>query len=128
MADKQIVELDELKAIVRDGLANHTGEFANPWIFKGNYSHELLADILNDIMASERLFKNLSQLLIKERLERGIYELERLEYIPQMHGDWQKVIDDRITKLESELASLENQIKVRNRQRAEQRANLREEK
>lgn len=52
----------------------------------------------------------LNQLLIKERLERGIYELERLEYIPQMHGDWQKVIDDRITKLESELASLENQL------------------
>lgn len=70
----------------------------------------------------------LNQLLIKERLVRGIYELERLEYIPQMHGDWQKVIDDRITKLESELASLENQIKVRNRQRAEQRANLREDK
>lgn len=51
-----------------------------------------------------------NQLLIKERLVRGIYELERLEYIPQMHGDWQKVIDDRITKLESELASLENQL------------------
>ncbi len=52
-----------LKRAVLDGLSNHTGEFANPWIFKGSYSHELLADILNDIMASERLFKNLQNLI-----------------------------------------------------------------
>ncbi len=100
MADKQIVELDELKAIVRDGLANHTGEFANPWIFKGNYSHELLADILNDIMASERLFKNLSQLLIKERLA-------VLRKILSEHDENGQHLGNDI---EDEIANLENQL------------------
>lgn len=37
------------------------------------------------------------------RLERGIYELERLQYIPQMFGDWENVIDDRIATLRKEL-------------------------
>ena len=55
--------LEEVKEAVKDGLSNHSGEFANPWIFKGSYSHELLADILNDIMNSERLFKNLEKLI-----------------------------------------------------------------
>lgn len=50
---------EQIRKAVKDGLSNHAGEFANPWIFKKSYSHEELADILNDIMASERLFKNL---------------------------------------------------------------------
>ena len=58
--DKAISE--KLRDAVRDGLANHTGEFANPWIFTKNYRHEELAQILEDIMNSERLFKNLLQL------------------------------------------------------------------
>lgn len=73
--------LGEIKAVVRDGLANHTGEFANPWIFKGSYSHELLADILNDIMASERLFKNLTNLiqtLEKKAYENGLHDGEQV--------------------------------------------------
>lgn len=53
---------EQIRKAVKDGLSNHTGEFANPWIFKKSYSHEELADILNDIMASERLFKNLEAL------------------------------------------------------------------
>lgn len=73
--------IDKIKETVRDGLANHTGEFANPWIFKGSYSHELLADILNDIMASERLFKNLQQLLDeaykKGYIDGGIAEITK---------------------------------------------------
>ena len=72
-----------LKRAILDGLSNHTGEFANPWIFKGSYSHELLADILNDIMASERLFKNLQNLIdqhTKTMCERArIDELERIK-------------------------------------------------
>lgn len=50
---------EELRKAVRDGLSNHTGEFVNPWMFRKNYSHEELTDMLDDIMAGERLFKNL---------------------------------------------------------------------
>lgn len=53
----------------------------------------------------------------QEKLEQKIFNLVyqwgRVGIVAdhtQMHGDWQKVIDDRITKLESELASLENQL------------------
>ena len=60
---------DKLREAVRDGLANHTGEFVNPWIFRKNYSHEELTDMLDDIMASERLFKNLQALIRTEKLK-----------------------------------------------------------
>jgi len=70
--------MNDIKEAVRDGLANHTGEFANPWIFKGSYSHELLADILNDIMASERLFKNIEALIQEQVRQARIDEIERI--------------------------------------------------
>ena len=60
-------QIDELRHAVREGLSNHTGEFANPWIFKKNYSHEELADILEDIMASKRLFDNMQRLILADR-------------------------------------------------------------
>ena len=60
---------DELREVVRDGLANHTGEFVNPWIFRKNYSHEELTDMLDDITASERLFKNLQSFIRTEKLK-----------------------------------------------------------
>ena len=49
----------ELREAVRDGLANHTGEFINPWIVSGRYTHKELTTLLEDIMSSERLFKKL---------------------------------------------------------------------
>ena len=67
--------LEEVKEAVKDGLSNHSGEFANPWIFKGSYSHELLADILNDIMNSERLFKNLEK-LIADKVAQAVNKAE----------------------------------------------------
>lgn len=68
--------LEEVKEAVKDGLSNHSGEFANPWIFKGSYSHELLADILNDIMNSERLFKNLEK-LIADKVAQAVNKAEK---------------------------------------------------
>lgn len=47
----------------------------------------------------EKLFE---KKIREARLERGIYELERLHHIPQMFGDWEKVVDERIALLESE--------------------------
>ena len=80
---------EELRKAVRDGLANHTGEFVNPWIFRKSYSHEELTDMLDDIMASERLFKNLQALIRTEKLkllaevrERVVGEDENPESIP----------------------------------------------
>ena len=77
---------EELREAVRDGLANHTGEFVNPWIFRNNYSHEELTDMLDDIMAGERLFKNLQALIRTEKLkllaeirERVVGEDERID-------------------------------------------------
>ena len=60
---------EELRKAVRDGLSNHTGEFVNPWIFRKNYSHEELTDMLDDIMAGERLFKNLQAIIRTEKLK-----------------------------------------------------------
>ena len=60
---------DKLREVVRDGLANHTGEFVNPWIFRKSYSHEELTDMLDDITASERLFKNLQSFIRTEKLK-----------------------------------------------------------
>ena len=69
MTDTNQASEDKLREAVRDGLANHTGEFVNPWIFRKNYSHEELTDMLDDIMASERLFKNLQALITTQKQE-----------------------------------------------------------
>lgn len=86
MSNNNSGKVEEIKEAVRDGLANHSGEFANPWIFKGSYSHELLADILNDIMASERIFKNLDKLISSKVNEEVIKERKRYDEIINLYG------------------------------------------
>ena len=77
-------QIDELRHAVREGLSNHTGEFANPWIFKKNYSHEELADILEDIMASKRLFDNLQRLILADRKKHELQaRIEELDNLPR---------------------------------------------
>lgn len=76
----------------------------SPWKLNEEKPDPLAEGAINDFEAQ------LSQLLIKERLERGIYELERLEHIPQMHGDWQTVIEERIELLKSEVSDLQSQL------------------
>ncbi len=102
---------DDLREVVRDGLANHTGEFVNPWIFRKIYSHEELTDMLDDIMAGERLFKNLQALIRTEKLKLLAEVMERVVTIP-VHGGTdsyyaskhiQAVPIDALTKLEAEL-------------------------
>ena len=104
---------DELREAVRDGLANHTGEFVNPWIFRKSYSHEELTDMLDDIMASERLFKKLQSLIRTEKLkllaevrERVVGEDEKL-VIP----DYPKT-DDEGEPLYSKRAAKEGRKQV----------------
>ena len=95
---------DELRQAVREGLSNHTGEFANPWIFRKNYSHEELVDILEDIMASKRLFDNLQKLIQADRKK---HELQAI--IKEL--EWAKTasvwnIDVRVAELKQELEKL----------------------
>lgn len=52
----------------------------------------------------------INRLIVQGRLERGIYELERLEHDPQMFGDWEKVVEERIHLLETELSALSNNL------------------
>jgi hypothetical protein len=103
---------EELRKAVRDGLSNHTGEFVNPWMFRKNYSHEELTDMLDDIMAGERLFKNLQALIRTEKLKLLAEVREQAgEYELNMHGFYDKNVSDKITavplealtKLEAEL-------------------------
>lgn len=43
------------------------------------------------------------QLMLQERIKSGISELEDLDHNPQMFGDWQQVVEDRINELEAQL-------------------------
>jgi len=58
----------------------------------------------------QELIDEINRLIVKGRLERGIYELERLEHDPQMFGDWEKVVEERIHLLETELLALSNNL------------------
>ena len=80
---------EELRKAVRDGLANHTGEFVNPWIFRKSYSHEELTDMLDDIMASERLFKNLQALI----------RTEKLKLLDRLHHEYYEVDEETLDTL-----------------------------
>ena len=102
---------EELRKAVRDGLANHTGEFVNPWVFRKNYSHEELTDMLDDIMASERLFKNLQALIRTEKLKLLDEVREQVIGEDEDTRKWEDPIDRQV-------ASECNQL------RAEQRARL----
>lgn len=94
---------EQIRKAVKDGLSNHTGEFANPWVFKKSYSHEELADILNDIMANERLFKNLLALFTEHSKQARIDQIRTdMKWVAMNFGvdiDVDKVIDDQIAQL-----------------------------
>lgn len=70
----------------------------------GDYSD---VAILDTVIESEA---KINRLIVQGRLERGIYELERLEHDPQMFGDWEKVVEERIHLLETELSALSNNL------------------
>lgn len=94
---KGVSGVQELREAIKDGLANHTGEFLNPWLIKttSNYSHEQLAQILDSILDSERLYKNLQSVIDKSVNEAKREILEHL-YSPEAltpnsevgYGDW----------------------------------------
>lgn len=95
---------EELRKAVRDGLSNHTGEFVNPWIFRKNYSHEELTDMLDDIMAGERLFKNLQALIRTEKLKLLAAAKKRVIQNPTTStGDNEFLPLYELTKMEAEL-------------------------
>ena len=109
---------DKLRKAVRDGLANHTGEFVNPWIFRKNYSNEELTDMLDDIMASENLFKNLQTIIRNEKLKLLAEVRERVvgedeTRIPADGGPFTNTTDKP-----------NHYITLRNANRADQRAAL----
>ena len=64
---------EQIEQAIKDGLSNHTGEFLNPWILKKIYNHKELADMLRDILASDRLSKNIMK-LVKEHRKRAVRE------------------------------------------------------
>ncbi len=51
----------------------------------------------------ETCVAELNQLMLQERIKSGISELENLDHNPQMFGDWQQVVEDRINELEAQL-------------------------
>ena len=95
---------DELRQAVREGLSNHTGEFANPWIFRKNYSHEEMADILEDIMASKRLFDNLQKLIQADSKKRELQAIIKELGWAKTASVWN--IDVRVAELKQELEKL----------------------
>lgn len=56
--------MSKLDDAIRDGISNHTGEFINPWLVKGHFTHEQLAVVLEGISESERLKKNMKKLVL----------------------------------------------------------------
>lgn len=108
--------LDEVLADIaeRSYVVNCHGEYDEEAIKKDKdyqRAKQTIATKLEEIRSEERIkcqeLVNIEALISNReklsRLERGIYELERLQYIPQMFGDWENVIDDRIATLRKEL-------------------------
>lgn len=56
--------MSKLDEIIVDGISNHTGEFINPWLVKGNFTHEQLAVVLEGISVSKRLRGNIKILIL----------------------------------------------------------------
>lgn len=54
---------DKIDSAIIDGLANHTGEWFNPFIVKGEFSIEQLEQILTAVLGSKRLKENLRKLI-----------------------------------------------------------------
>lgn len=107
---------DELKNAIRDGLSNHTGEFLNPWIITGEPTHLQLVTILDAVLSSKRLQKNLIKWRDKAVLRGKIDELNNFitrlpkdefgdqEYVLTLKG---RNILDRLSKLEAKLEGKE---------------------
>lgn len=96
---------DELLEAVKDGISNHTGEFVNPWLVnKGKFTHEQLVEVLEGILSSQRLFKNLTAYVDRQvvlgRIETARTILDKME--------WKDY--DHVT-VEEEIATLQNQLK-----------------
>lgn len=56
--------MSKLDDAIKDGISNHSGEFINPWLVKGSFTHEQLAVVLDGITQSERLKKNVKTLIL----------------------------------------------------------------
>jgi len=76
--------LDEIRKAVRDGLANHTGEWLNGFVTKDNYTVEQSTQLLNNICESKRLNNNIQALIAEAYKEgyiaRGIETLTNKEF------------------------------------------------
>ena len=75
--------IDKIQKAVRDGLANHTGEWLNFFLIKDTYTVEQLTQLLNDICESKRLNNNI-QALITEEVEQAVMQRDR---------EWMKTVE-----------------------------------
>lgn len=66
---------EQIREVVKDGLANHTGAFINPWIVRDRYTHDQLARLLADILSSNRLSSNLEN-FVKKKVNEVLDEME----------------------------------------------------
>ncbi len=57
--------MSKLDNAITDGVSNHTGEWANPFIFEGNFSAEQLQAILVGLQGAKRLKNNIKRLILE---------------------------------------------------------------
>lgn len=57
--------MSKLDTAIKDGVSNHTNEWANPFLFKENFSPEQLQTILEGIQNSKRLKNNIKRLMLE---------------------------------------------------------------
>ena len=70
------------RAII-DGVANHTEEWANPFMFKnGNFTHKQLEVILDGMVNNKRLRKNLVDLITSARSDWAKEVIKEIETMP----------------------------------------------
>jgi len=79
--------LDEkIMEAIRDGLANHTGEWLNGFVTKDNYTVEQSTQLLNDICGAKRLNNNIQALITEARID----ELESMK-VKRPHNSGEEI-------------------------------------
>jgi len=89
--------LDEkIMEAIRDGLANHTGEWLNSFVTKDNYTVEQSTQLLNDICEAKRLNNNIQALITEARIDEMNWWIEQYEPLNNLKAD-------RLTQLKEKL-------------------------
>lgn len=103
----------ELREAIKDGLSNHTGEFLNPWLIKGKWAHEQLAEVLEAVLSSKRMIKNLNayaerQSLLARKDELGGVQLDYGHRLAQTFINGEAMtVQERYDQLTAQLNTLE---------------------